>query len=404
MTVEPAVEVPVEEVPKGGGGGAWRSVLAALAGVLAVVCLTLGLVGVWANVTVFDTDRFTEVVSSALDEPEVNAALAAWATDQVFNAVDVESVVTELLPTNLDRFAPTLVSGARSFVDQGLTRALGNPEVQQLLTDAIERAHSALMRLLSGDGLIDGITVQDGEVTLNLLPLISRGLTYVQSLGLLSQLDVPELTRGGDPNEQIAELEAATGRDLPDDFGQLVVYQSDKLAEAQASVQNAQRAFALLRRATVLLLILAVVFVVATILLAHRRWHAALWLALGALVAMVLSRLIVHRIVDEAPDLVTSAGARAAVADILDEASRGLMRLTALIGILAVLVVLVTLFRRNWNSSDLLMVGAVVAGLAVIAVLGFSVVSLLIGAAIAVAIAVLIPRILASKRQAASAA
>jgi hypothetical protein len=211
------------------------------------------------------------------------------------------------------------------------------------------------------------------------------------------------LTRDGDPSEQIAQLETATGRDLPDDFGQLTVYRSDKLAEAQASVQNAQRTFALVKRATVLLAILAVVFIVATILLARRRWYAGLWLALGALVAMVLSRLVINRIVDEAPDLVTGAGARAAVANILDEATRGLLRLTGLIVILAVLALLLTLFRRNWNGSDLLLVGAVVGGLAVVAVLGFSLVSLLIGVALAVAVVLIVPRVLASRRQAASA-
>ena len=373
--------------------------LAAVAGVLAVVCLTLALVGVWANATVFDSSRVADIVTAALDDPEVDAALATWVTNEVFSAVDLDAVVTDILPQRLDRFAPTLVSGAQTFVNDRLTTALSNPDVQRLISDAVERAHSALMRLLSGDGLIDGITVEDGAVTVNLLPLISRGLTFVQGLGLLDQLDVPELTRDGDPSEQIAQLEAATGRDLPDDFGQLTVYQSDKLAEAQASVQNAQRAFALVRRATVLLAILAVVFIVATIVLANRRWYAGLWLALGGLVAMVLSRLVVNRIVDEAPDLVTGAGARAAVANILDEATRGLLRLTGLIVILAVLALLLILFRRNWNGSDLLLVGAVVGGLAVVAVLGFSLVSLLIGVALAVAVVLIVPRILASKRQ-----
>jgi hypothetical protein len=404
MTAEPVVEVPLEAAAAEDAGGGWRTVLAAIAGVLAVVFLTLALIGVWANATVFDSGRVADIVTTSLDDPEVDAALAAWVTNQVFSAVDLDAVVSEILPTQLDRFAPTLVSGAQTFVDRRLTDLLARPEVQQLISDAVERAHSALMRLLSGDGLVDGITVQDGEVTVNLLPLISRGLSFVQSLGLLDQLDVPELTRAGDPNEQIAQLEAATGRDLPDDFGQLVVYQSDKLAEAQASVQSAQRAVALMRRATVLLAILAVVFIVATILLAHRRWRAGLWLALGCLVAMVLSRLVVHRVVDEAPDLVTGVGAQAAVADILDEATRGLLRLTALFAILAVLAVALTLFRRNWNGSDLLLVGAVVGGLAVVVVLGFSLASLIVGIVLAVAVVLIVPRVVASKRQAAPAA
>ena len=75
------------------------------------------------------------------------------------------------------------------------------------------------------------------------------------------------------------------------------------------------------------------------------------------------AEMIVNRIIDDAPDLVTRPGARVALANILDEATRGLLRLTALIGLLAILAVLVTLFRRNWRGSDLVLVGAVIAGM-----------------------------------------
>ena len=95
--------------------------------------------------------------------------------------------MSNVLPGNLDRLAPTLTAGAESLVDRGLSLALANPDVQQALTEAVERAHSALMRLLSGDGLVDGITVEDGAVTVNLLPLVSRALTFVQSLGLFER-------------------------------------------------------------------------------------------------------------------------------------------------------------------------------------------------------------------------
>jgi hypothetical protein len=383
--------------PGPSGQGAWRSVAAAVCGVLAVVALTLALIGVWANVTLFDGERVGEIVSTALADPEVQTGLAAWVTDEVFTAVDVESAVSEILPDNLDRLAPTLTAGAQTVVDRGLTLVFANPEVQELLTGAVERAHSALMDLLSGDGLIDGITVEDGVVTLNLLPLISRGLTLVQGLGLFTQLDVPELTRAGDPNEQIAEVESALGRDLPDDFGQLVVFESERLAEAQASVENAQRAVALIKRATWLLAVLSVVFIGATIILARHRWRAGLGLALGTTVAMVLSRALVNRVVDDAPDVAPGA----AVADILGEATKGLLRLTALLVILAAIVIGGALFRRGWSGGDLLLVGAVVLGLTVVAVLGFSIGSLLLGLVLAVAAIVLVPRIVEARRQAA---
>ena len=150
------------------------------------------------------------------------------------------------------------------------------------------------------------------------------------------------------------------------------MFESDRLAEAQASVQNAQRAVALLKRATWVLAALAVVFLVATVVLARNRLRAGLWLALGCIVGMVLSRTVVHRVVDDAPSLVPGAAGQAAIADILGEATTGLLRLTGLIAIIAALVVVWTLFQRGWIGSDLLLVGAVVLGLAVVAVLGFS--------------------------------
>jgi hypothetical protein len=393
-----ADDVVLEDVsPKSGGG--WRSVAAAVCGVLAVVALTLALIGIWARATVFDSDKVGDIVSSALTDPEVQAGLATWVTDQAFTAVDVESGLSNVLTDRLDRLAPTLTAGAQTVVEQGLTRALANPEIQQLLTQSVERAHSALMQLLNGDGLVDGITVEDGAVTVNMLPLVSRALTFIQGLGVLDQLEVPELTRGGDPTTQIAELESATGRDLPENFGQLTVFESDRLAEAQASVQNAQRTVALLKRATWVLAALTVVFLVATVVLARNRLRVGLWLALGCIVGMVLSRTVVHRVVDDAPSLVPGAAGRAAIADILGEATAGLLRLTGLIAIIAALVVVWTLFQRGWIGSDLLLVGAVVLGLAVVAVLGFSLGSLLLGAVLAVAVVLLVPRLIASRRQ-----
>ena len=82
-----------------------------------------------------------------------------------------------MLPRQARPIGPNLTAGAQTVVDESVTRALANPEVQQLLTQAVERAHSALMQLLNGDGLIDGITVEDGAVTVNMLPLLSRALT-----------------------------------------------------------------------------------------------------------------------------------------------------------------------------------------------------------------------------------
>jgi hypothetical protein len=229
----------------------------------AVVLLLLSAIAVWARRTVFDSAKVADLVTDAVNEPEVSAALADYLTQQVLASVDVDAVVADVLPSQVERLEPAIASGIEGAIDRGINALLQQPAVQDQLEQLVQRAHGAAMRLLEGDGLGDGISVSDGVVTLNLVPLV-RGLGRVQELGLLGDVDLPEATAAGDPDQQIADLEQALGRDLPDDFAQLVVYRSDSLAAAQASLESAEDTFALVKRALWLLLALTVVFVAAT--------------------------------------------------------------------------------------------------------------------------------------------
>ena len=375
VTIDPATPVETSE----DGKGRVRGVVAGVLGVLAILVLTVTAIAVWATRTVFDSEKVAGIVGDALAEPDVQTALADYVTTQVFNAVDVDAVLTDVLPDQLQRFEPVLAAGASTAVERGLSRVLANPDVQNLLEPVVERAHARAMDLLEGDGLVDGITVVDGAVTLNTLPLIGRGIEQVQQLGLLTNLDVPELSADGDPDDQIAALSEATGRDLPDDFGQLVVYQSDELADAQASVQNAQRLFAFAKRAVWLLVGLSIVLLVATILVARRRWRATFFLGLGGLAAMVIVRSATRRVVDDAPELAARPGGRAAIESIVGGASTGLLRLAGILLIIAVAAAVVALYRRGWRRDDLILATAVVVGVAIVAVAEVSIVTLIVG-------------------------
>jgi len=203
--------------------GRVRSISAGVLGVLAVVILLPATVAMWARATVFNSDKVGDAVGNALAQPEVEDALAQWATDQIVTALDVDTAVKNLVPDQLSRLEPALSAGITQAVDRLMTRVMADPKVQQIITDVAERAHARLVSLLEGDGLTDGIKVVNGQVTVNMLPLIGRGLGLLQNLGLFDDLVIPDLTADGDPAKQIAALEQATGRDLPDDFGQLVV-------------------------------------------------------------------------------------------------------------------------------------------------------------------------------------
>ena len=306
-----------------------RTILSVLFGVIGVVGVLASVVAVWSHRTVFDSETVAASVDRALLNPEVNEALATYFTDQVMDSVPLDDLVTERVPEELEPFVPVLVGGVRNVVHEGFTRVLEDGRAREALVAVVERAHGAVMRVLEGDGLADGFTVDDNEVSVNLLPLISRGLERLQERGILEGVELPELTPDGDPEQQIADLEEAIGRSLPDDFGQLVVYRSENVANSQAAVARAQDAMAVFQRSVVGVIALTVVALGASVALAVRRRRAALALLLNVIAALVIGRVVVRTFVEEVPSLVTKPGARAALEEMVTSLTEGLLRLVS---------------------------------------------------------------------------
>ena len=62
--------------------GRVRGVLAAILGVAAILALMVSAIAVWAKATVFDSEKFADIVGAAIEQPDVQAALATYVTDQ----------------------------------------------------------------------------------------------------------------------------------------------------------------------------------------------------------------------------------------------------------------------------------------------------------------------------------
>lgn len=311
-------------------GPRWRSVLAVTFGVLAVFGVLASVLSLWAREVLFEPASVRSAVEQALLDPEVNDALAAYLTEQVFTAVPVQALVQERLPASLDDVAPLLEGGLRTFVRDGLSRALADERFRDLVAEASERSHRALMEVLDGGSLVDGVTLEDDEVTVNLLPILGVGLSQLQGAGLLADVSLPVLTRGGDPAAQIAELEDALGRPLRSDFGQLVVYRSEQVGEAGTALARAQQAMVLFRRSIAVVLGLTVLSLLASVAFANGRRRALLFLALGVVAAMALGRALIRVAVDQVPTLAIQPGARAAARSIVSSLASGLLSLVSL--------------------------------------------------------------------------
>ena len=363
-----------------------RSITATVLGVLSVIVLVVAVVVVWASATILRPEPVAQLVGDALAEPDVQAAFADRLAAEAVSAVDLETRLTAVLPAQLQRFAPTLAAGAQAAVERVMADALGTEEVQQVVVKLVERAHAVAMRLLEGDGIGHGVSIEDGTVTINALPLISVALGAIQSRGLLEGVKLPDLKADGDPTQQIAELSTALNRPLPANFGQLVVYQSDSLANAQANLQNAQDMLVLAKRGVVLVVIVWAVLVAAALIVATRRWRATLILGLGTVAGMVLLRSAARQVVVKGPDLARKSGGKAAIRAILEGASESLLRLAGVMLLIGLLAATVAILRRRQWRTDLVLVVAVAAGSAVVGIVGLSIWTVIVGIIVGVAV------------------
>jgi hypothetical protein len=398
-----------EQQPKARETSKIRTIFAVVFGIIAIVGLFASTIAVWAKGVLFDSDRVAAAAESAIQQPEAAQSMATYVTDQVFTIVDLEALLEQQLPGNLDSLSGVIVGGARQFVEEQLAEVLQKPAVQQVLVTIVRTAHAQLMKVLNGDGMIDGVSIADGKVTLNLLPLVTLGLNQVQKLGVLTSVSVPTLKAGGDPTTQITELESAFGRDLPADFGQLTVFKGDAAAEAGEVVQTAQDIVVLVKRAIALILIVTAVAFALTLLVANRRRRAIMVLGLVGAAVMLVARVAINMALVRTPNLIINPGARSALASALQDLAGGLVELVTLliiIGLAAAAVVLLTgtgaaatRFRSASGGSILTAnreVSATVAfGLAVlaIAVFGLDLVPVIVAAALsAVGVALLLSR------------
>jgi hypothetical protein len=315
-----------------------RRIGAVVVGILAVIGVIASVFAVWTRTVLFDSSTVAGAVEQSLSQPEVPESIGRYVTDQVFLLVDVDGRVAEVLPEQLAPLRPVLVGGARRVLTDQLAALVATEQVRAVLVRATERSHAAVVRLLEGEGLVDGIQVVDGEVTVNLLPLVGRGLSGAQQLGLMADRQIPTLTPEGDPAQQIAELEREFDRDLPDDFGQLVVYRSAALAEAGVALSTAQRAVVVFKRAVTVIVLITVALLAATVALAPRRRRALLVLAAASTVALLVARLALDRVVERAPTLVLDPGARVALATSVESLAAGLLRLVTILIVLGVLL------------------------------------------------------------------
>ncbi len=224
----------------------------------------------WVDRQALDTDEWVSATDAMLADDDVRSALSAYLVGELFRTVDVAGGLESLLPGQTSQLtgpiAASLQSSAVGVVDQ----ALGTEQFRSLWSAANRSAHTVFVRVANGD---DGalLATSGGALVVDLRELLIR---VADRLGL--------------PGTIVERI--------PEDAGQLVVFESDQLD----AVQQAVRVINVL---SLYLFILVVVLYAAAVVLATDRRVAlrnvGVAVVVGSVLLLIAQRITIDVSVDQ---------------------------------------------------------------------------------------------------------
>ncbi len=352
--VEPATPAPVDAVSVPDPHRPRRITTVVLV-VLAVVLFLTSTIAVWAKRTVLDPNRVVAAVDRAASDPAVVDALAVKVTDQLVQLVDVNTMLEGVLPSQLDKLAPVISAALRDIVEKQVTAVVGSDAGRKLLTDAVRVAHATAIRLLEGDGLApDSVfSIVDGQVTLDVVPLVVRTVEQLQANGIISdRFDLTELAQNVTSDVRVKILARIFGVSVPENFGQIVLIDSQKVDQGAATLSTAQRALAVFQRGTVLLVILALALLAAALFVSVDRRRTLAQLTLGIGIGAVLLRIGIDQVVSVLNRTIDAVGIRHAAVNITESLTSSLARTLVILAIVGIVVgILVRMLRPSADGT-----------------------------------------------------
>ena len=289
-----------------------RRIAAAVLIFLGSVLAPISLLSVWANNTISNTDHYLATVGPLASNAAIQSAVTDKVTNEVVAAIDVPKIVKNALPARAAPIVAPIEGALYSFVHSTVAKVVASSTFQKVWIDANKVTHKQLVALLNGNGK-NGITVTNGEVVLDLSPLVTNVQHQLASAGftVVNRLPVSKV-----PHTSI------------------VLFKSDSLTKAQAGFQA-------LNTLGVWLPVVALVFLIAGVLLSLRRRAAlvrpALYVAFGMVLVLIVMKVVRHFYLASVPADVLPRPAAAAAFDIaihfLIEGARAMLAFALLIAL-----------------------------------------------------------------------
>jgi hypothetical protein len=327
-----------------------RGVLAAVLVVVFAILLPVTLTAAWAHRTVVNTDAYVATITPIAASPQVQAAASREITNQIYAALNPQQIVASALPPKAAALAGPLSNGVKGYLQQGINKILAGPKFQRLWVSANRFAHAQLITVLNGDS--KALRTTNGQVVLNLVPLVNEALKNVQARAsalLGKDITLPAISASTIPAASCQKIAAAIRRPLPPTCGQIPLFKASALT-------GAQRAYQAFNRLVLALLIITPLAFAAALWASTRRRRTLLQLTIGGMLALIVVRRAMYWLESDLTAAARPAN-RAALSVIVGQVLHGFFDLTVwfLIGglILIVLALLSGPYRwavavRSW--------------------------------------------------------
>lgn len=221
---------------------------------------------------------------------------------------------------------------------------MATPEFERAWLAANRFAHESIVKILRGES--ESVVIVDGYVRLDVWPLIGIALTQLQTAGVIpADVALPDLSEGL-PEGAGSRLEQTLGITVPPDFGTIPLVPSDRLEAAQQAV----RIFDII---TVGLILITILLALVTIWYAPRRLRMTVYLAVGAVVSVLVGRYVLGALQDAVVSSLTDADTATTVRSVLDVALADLYAFSRIvvIGGIAIAIIAFIAGRPAWLVS-----------------------------------------------------
>jgi hypothetical protein len=229
--------------------------------VLGSLLAFLSVFAIWTERQALDTSEWVNTSGRLIQNPTIRTAVGEYLVEQLYENVNVEKELEEILPGDVKELAGPAAGGLRQVAGTGAEKVLETGTAQSLWETANRTAHEQLMAVLENKK--EAVSTANGEVKLNLGSLLTN---LAGQIGLAQDL----------------------AEKLPPEAGQITILKSNQLKTAQ-DIVVAIKGLALL-----LSILTFLVFGLAIYLTQGGRWVTVLFSGVGLIVAGLLVVVLRH--------------------------------------------------------------------------------------------------------------